>query len=71
MIFSRFIFILEFWSIFIVYEYLLLFFLLFGFWDLFGENRKNRVKRGDFDMVLEEDLDMALGEHVPVLIGGF
>jgi hypothetical protein len=24
----------------------------------------------DFDMVLEEDLDMALGEHVPVLIGG-
>jgi hypothetical protein len=27
-------------------------------YELFGENRKNRVKRGDFDMVLEEDLDM-------------
>jgi hypothetical protein len=28
--------------------------------DLFGGNWKNRVKRGDFDMVLEEDLDMDL-----------
>jgi hypothetical protein len=32
---------------------------------------KNRVKRGDFDMVLEEDLDMDLEENGPVLIGGF
>jgi hypothetical protein len=27
---------------------------------IFGENRKNRVKRTVFDMVLEEDLDMDL-----------
>jgi hypothetical protein len=58
-------FILNLWSIFIVYEI-----LLFGFWDLFGENRKNRVKRGDFDMVLEEDLDMVYRRNGPVLIGG-
>jgi hypothetical protein len=38
---------------------------------IFGENRKNRVKRGDFDMVLEEDLNMDLEENIPVLIGGF
>jgi hypothetical protein len=38
--------------LFIVYEILLFIFLLFGFWDLFGGNWKNRVKRGDFDMVL-------------------
>jgi hypothetical protein len=55
----------------IVYENLLFIFLLFGFWDYFGGNWKKGWKRGDFDMVLEEDLDMALGEHVPVLIGGF
>jgi hypothetical protein len=64
-------FILDLWSIFIVYEFLEYIFLLFGFWDLFGENRKNRVKRGVFDMVLEEDLDMNLEENEPVLIGGF
>jgi hypothetical protein len=63
-VFSRFIFILEFWDIFIVYENLEYIFLLFRFWDLFGENRKNRVKRGDFDMVLEEDLDMDLEEKL-------
>jgi hypothetical protein len=40
MIFSRFIFILEFWSIFIVYEILEFNFLFFGFWDLFGGNWK-------------------------------
>jgi hypothetical protein len=62
MIFSRFIFYFRFWSIFIVYEFLEYIFLLFGFWDLFGGNWKNRVKRGDFDMVLEEDLDMDLEE---------
>jgi hypothetical protein len=53
--------------IFIVYDLIFLF-----VWksDYFGENRKNRVKRGDFDMVLEEDLDMDLEENGPVLIGG-
>jgi hypothetical protein len=53
------------------YIYCLWIFILF-WWksDYFGGNWKNRVKRGDFDMVLEEDLDMTLGEHVPVLIGG-
>jgi hypothetical protein len=70
MIFSRFIFLFLILELFIVYDYLLFIFLLFGFWDLFGENRKNRVKRGDFDMVLEEDLDMDLEENEPVLIGG-
>jgi hypothetical protein len=49
-----------FYIIFIVYDYLLFIFLLFGFWDLFGGNLENRLKRGDFDMVLEEDLDMDL-----------
>jgi hypothetical protein len=54
--------------IFIVYGLLFLF-----VWksDYFGGNLENRVKRGDFDMVLEEDLDMDLEENVPVLIGGF
>ena len=43
--------------VFIVYDLVFLF-----VWksDYFGENWKNRVKRGDFDMVLEEDLDMDL-----------
>jgi hypothetical protein len=53
--------------IFIVYDLVFLF-----YWksDYFGGNLENRVKRGDFDMVLEEDLDMDLEENGPVLIGG-
>jgi hypothetical protein len=46
----------------IVYEFLEINLVFLFYWksDYFGENRKNRVKRGDFDMVLEEDLDMDL-----------
>ena len=71
MIFSRFIFLFLILELIIVYEFLEFNFLFLGFWDLFGGNWKNRVKRGDFDMVLEEDLDMDLEENGPVLIGGF
>jgi hypothetical protein len=54
--------------IFIVYDLIFLF-----VWksDYFGGNWKKGWKRGDFDMVLEEDLDMDLEENGPVLIGGF
>jgi hypothetical protein len=54
--------------LFIVYDLIFLF-----YWksDYFGGNLENRLKRGDFDMVLEEDLNMDLEENVPVLIGGF
>jgi hypothetical protein len=41
---------------------ILLLFIVYGYLFYFGGNWKNRVKRGDFDMVLEEDLDMDLEE---------
>ena len=57
-----------FYCLWIELEYIFLFLELLV---IFGENRKKGWKRGDFDMVLEEDLDMDLEENGPVLIGGF